>query len=55
MDKETPFMSKIKNFFIKKDAGERTLLTKQAIAIIVVFAVLVTGLLVYFIFAKPVP
>ena len=53
MDKETPFMSKIKNFFIKKDAGERALLTKQAIAIIVVLAILVAGLLVYFIFAKP--
>ena len=53
MDKETPLMSKVKDFFVRKDGGERALLTKQAIAIIVVLAVLIIGLLIYFIFAKP--
>lgn len=48
------FSAKLKNFFVRqKDKGEKSLLTKQAIAIIICLAAVAVGLTVYFIWAKP--
>ncbi len=47
------FFAKVKAFFVKKDGGDRSLLTKQAIAIIACLVVIAIILPVYFIWIKP--
>lgn len=47
------FFAKVKAFFVKKENGDRSLLTKQAIAIIACLVAIAIILPVYFIWIKP--
>ena len=47
------FFSKVKSFFVKKNGEDRSVLTKQSIAIIVGLLVLAIVLAAYFIWIKP--
>ena len=47
------FFSKVQAFFVKKNGEDRSVLTKQSIAIIVGLLVLAIVLAAYFIWIKP--
>ena len=47
------FFLKVKAFFVKKEGGERSFLTKQAIAIIAGLLAVAIILPIYFIWIKP--